>query len=228
MPPDVPLPHPAASPRGDLNFSALAWARRSPNGPRWVSASPVADRGLFLCADTVSQRVYAKHIGSSKFLLGDHGNRPSIHVRSGPERGTGHCFFKARTIGPLKVARSRIEFEPSMKLIIAIVQPSKLDAIKEALTRVEVHRLTVVDCQGFGRQRGQTGSMRGRDYGVNLLRKVQLQIGVNEEFVQPTIDAILEGGRSGDSGEIGDGKIFVLPMDDCVRIRTGERGGEAI
>ena len=70
--------------------------------------------------------------------------------------------------------------------------------------------------------------MRGRDYGVSLLRKVQLQIGVNEEFVQPTIDAILEGGRSGESGEIGDGKIFILPMDDCVRIRTGERGGEAI
>ena len=115
-----------------------------------------------------------------------------------------------------------------MKLIIAIIQPSRLDAVKEALTRVEVHRLTVVDCQGFGRQRGQTSGIRGRDYGVNLLRKVQLQIGVNEEFVQPTIDAILEGGRSSDQGEVGDGKIFVLPMDDCVRIRTGERGGEAI
>jgi len=115
-----------------------------------------------------------------------------------------------------------------MKLIIAIIQPSRLEAVKEALTKVEVHRLTVVDCQGFGRQRGQTVSMRGRDYSVNLLRKVQLQIGVNEEFVQPTIDAILEGGRSGETGEIGDGKIFVLPMDDCVRIRTGERGSEAI
>ena len=63
---------------------------------------------------------------------------------------------------------------------------------------------------------------------VNLLRKVQLQIAVNEEFVQPTIDAILEGGRTAKSGEIGDGKIFVLPMDDCIRIRTGERGSEAI
>lgn len=115
-----------------------------------------------------------------------------------------------------------------MKLIIAIIQPSRLDAVKEALTRVEIHRLTVVDCQGFGRQRGQTSGIRGRDYGVNLLRKVQLQIGVNEEFVQPTIDAILEGGRSSDQGEVGDGKIFVLPMEDCVRIRTGERGSEAI
>ncbi len=115
-----------------------------------------------------------------------------------------------------------------MKLIIAIIQPAKLEAVKEALTQVEVFRLTVMDCQGFGRQKGQTGVHRGHEFGVNLLRKVQLQIAVNEQFVQPTIDAILEGGRSGESGEIGDGKIFVLPMDDCIRIRTGERGSEAI
>ena len=115
-----------------------------------------------------------------------------------------------------------------MKLIIAIIQPTKLDAVKEALTKVDVHRLTVMDCQGFGRQKGQTEVYRGREFSVNLLRKVQLQIAVNEEFVQPTIEAILKGGRSGEAGEIGDGKIFVLPMDDCVRIRTGERGSEAI
>lgn len=115
-----------------------------------------------------------------------------------------------------------------MKLIIAIIQPAKLEAVKEALTRVEVHRLTVLDCQGFGRQKGKTGVYRGHELSVNLLRKVQLQIAVNEEFVQPTIDAVLEGGRTGDHGEIGDGKIFVLPMDDCIRIRTGERGPEAI
>lgn len=116
----------------------------------------------------------------------------------------------------------------AVKLIIAIIQPAKLEAVKEALTRVEVHRLTVLDCQGFGRQKGKTGVYRGHELSVNLLRKVQLQIAVNEEFVQPTIDAVLEGGRSGDRGEIGDGKIFVLPMDDCIRIRTGERGSEAI
>ncbi|QDT09089.1 P-II family nitrogen regulator [Planctomycetes bacterium K23_9] len=115
-----------------------------------------------------------------------------------------------------------------MKLIIAIIQPSKLDAVKKALTDVDVHRLTVVDCQGFGRQKGHTGVYRGHEFSVNLLRKVQLQIAVNEEFVQPTVEAILEGGRSGEAGEIGDGKIFVLPMDDCVRIRTGERGSDAI
>ncbi len=107
-----------------------------------------------------------------------------------------------------------------MKLIIAIIQPNKLEAVKEALTKVEVFRLTVMDCQGFGRQKGQTGVYRGHEFGVNLLRKVQLQIAVNEPFVQPTIDAILEGGRTGETGQIGDGKIFVLPMDDCIRIRT--------
>jgi nitrogen regulatory protein P-II 2 len=115
-----------------------------------------------------------------------------------------------------------------MKLIIAIIQPSKLEAVKAALTEVEVFRLTVMDCQGFGRQKGQTEVYRGHEFAVNLLRKVQLQIAVNEEFVEPTISAIIKGGRSGEKGEIGDGKIFVVPMDDCIRIRTGERGGEAI
>ncbi|QDV71491.1 Nitrogen regulatory protein P-II [Rosistilla carotiformis] len=115
-----------------------------------------------------------------------------------------------------------------MKLIIAIVQPDKLEAIKKALTEVEVFRLTVVDCQGFGRQKGQTGVYRGHEFSVTLLRKVQLQIAVNDEFVQPTVDAILAGGRTGQQGQIGDGKVFILPMDDCVRIRTGERGSEAI
>jgi len=115
-----------------------------------------------------------------------------------------------------------------MKLIIAIIQPNKLEAVKEALTEVEVFRLTVMDCQGFGRQKGQTEVYRGHEFTVNLLRKVQLQIAVNDEFVQPTVDAILKAGRSGEKGEIGDGKIFVLPMDECVRIRTGERGADAI
>ncbi|MGY8767802.1 MAG: P-II family nitrogen regulator [Pirellulales bacterium] len=115
-----------------------------------------------------------------------------------------------------------------MKLVIAIVQPSRLEAVKEALTEVEVFRLTVMDCQGFGRQKGQTEAYRGHEFTVNLLRKVQLQIAVNDEFVEPTVEAVIKGARSSDKGEIGDGKIFVVPMDDCVRIRTGERGSEAI
>jgi nitrogen regulatory protein P-II 2 len=115
-----------------------------------------------------------------------------------------------------------------MKLIIAIIQPSRLEAVKNALTEVEVFRLTVMDVQGFGRQKGHTEVYRGHEFSVNLLRKVQLQIAVNDEFVEPTIEAIIKGGRSGTTGEIGDGKIFVLPLEDCIRIRTGERGHEAI
>lgn len=115
-----------------------------------------------------------------------------------------------------------------MKLIIGIIQPSRLEAVKQALTEVEVFRLTVMDVQGFGRQKGQTETYRGREFAVNLVRKVQLQIAVNEEFVEPTINAIIKGGRTGEGGEIGDGKIFVLPLEDCIRIRTGERGPEAI
>ncbi len=115
-----------------------------------------------------------------------------------------------------------------MKLIIAIIQPSQLEAVKEALSEVEVFRLTVMDVQGFGRQKGQTEVYRGHELTINLLRKVQLQIAVNDQFVEPTIDAIIKGGRSDETGKIGDGKIFVLPLDDCIRIRTGERGGDAI
>ena len=115
-----------------------------------------------------------------------------------------------------------------MKLIIAIIQPNRLEAVKAALADKEVFRLTVMDVQGFGRQKGQTEVYRGHEFTVNLLRKVQLMIAVNEEFLEPTIDAIVQGGRTGEKGQIGDGKIFVLPMEDCIRIRTGERGGEAI
>ena len=115
-----------------------------------------------------------------------------------------------------------------MKLIIAIIQPSRLEAVKAALSEVEVFRLTIMDVQGFGRQKGHAEVFRGHEVAVNLLRKVQLQIAVNDEFVEPTIEAIIKGGRTGKTGEIGDGKVFVLPLEDCIRIRTGERGQEAI
>ncbi len=115
-----------------------------------------------------------------------------------------------------------------MKLILAIIQPSKLDAVKAALNKVQVFRLTVVDVQGFGRQKGQSEIYRGHEFTVNMLRKVQLQIAVNEDFVEPTVNAIIEAARTGDEGRIGDGKIFILPLEDVVRIRTGERGPEAI
>lgn len=116
-----------------------------------------------------------------------------------------------------------------MKLIIAIIQPTKLEAVKNALSQVEVFRLTVDDVQGFGRQKGYTDTAdRGHEFTANLLRKVELKIAVNDDFVEPTINAILQAGRTGPDGKIGDGKIFILPLDDCIRIRTGERGPEAI
>ena len=87
-----------------------------------------------------------------------------------------------------------------MKLIIAIIQPNKLEDVKAALTDVEVFRLTVMDCQGFGRQKGQTEVYRGHEFTVNLMRKVQLQIAVNDNFVEPTINAILKGRPHGRQG----------------------------
>jgi nitrogen regulatory protein P-II 1 len=115
-----------------------------------------------------------------------------------------------------------------MKMIEAIIQPSKLEAVKEALNEVEVVRLTISDVQGFGRQKGHTEIYRGHEYTVNLLRKVKIEIAVNEDFVEPTVAAIIKAGRTGEEGKVGDGKIFILPLHDCIRIRTGERGSEAI
>lgn len=115
-----------------------------------------------------------------------------------------------------------------MKMIEAIIQPSKLESVKDALNEVEVVRMTICDVQGFGRQKGHTEIYRGHEYTVNLLRKVKIQIAVNEEFVEPTVQAILKAARSGDEGKVGDGKIFIMPLEDCIRIRTGERGPEAI
>lgn len=116
-----------------------------------------------------------------------------------------------------------------MKWIIAIIQPHRLEAVKQCLTEVEVFRLTVADVQGYGRQKGHTEYFRGQPMQVNLIRKVRLDIGVNDDFVQPTINAIIKGARSGVSGkgQVGDGKIFVLPVEEAIRIRTGE-GGKAV
>lgn len=115
-----------------------------------------------------------------------------------------------------------------MRYIIAIIQPSRIEAVKESLSKVDVFRLTVSDVQGLGRQKGHTEVYRGHEYQVQLVRKVKLEIAVNDEFVEPTIEAIIRASRTGDEGKIGDGKIFVLPLEDVIRIRTGERGGEAI
>ncbi|MCX7927780.1 MAG: P-II family nitrogen regulator [Candidatus Omnitrophica bacterium] len=112
-----------------------------------------------------------------------------------------------------------------MKLIIAIIQPDKLDDVKEELYRAEVNLLTVSEVMGHGRQKGYTEIYRGVKETGNLLRKIRLEIAVNENFVEPTIKAIIRGAKT---GEIGDGKIFVLDLKECIRIRTEERGPTAI
>ena len=112
-----------------------------------------------------------------------------------------------------------------MKLIIAIIQPSKLEAVKEELYAREVNLLTVSEVLGHGRQKGVTEIYRGAKETGNLLRKVRLEIAVNESFVESTVQAIIKGAKT---GETGDGKIFILDLKECVRIRTEERGGVAI
>ncbi len=112
-----------------------------------------------------------------------------------------------------------------MKLIIAYIQPEKLNDVKEALRAAEVHKMSVTNALGCGQQRGYHESYRGVDIEVNLLKKVRLEIAVNEDFVRPTVDAIIRGART---GKIGDGKIFILDLTECIRIRTGETGRDAI
>lgn len=113
-----------------------------------------------------------------------------------------------------------------MKMIVAIIQPDRLEEVREALTSNEITRLTVSRCTGHGRHE-DTELYRGSVVTPDLFPKVRLEIAVNDAFVQPTIDAILAGARHGD-GRSGDGKIFILPLEQIIRISTNEQGGEAI
>jgi nitrogen regulatory protein P-II 2 len=112
-----------------------------------------------------------------------------------------------------------------MKIVVAIIQPYRLDDVLKELYKSEVNLVTVSEVLGHGRQMGVTEVYRGHKEMGNLLRKIRLEIAVNDTFVQPTIDAIITGGKT---GEVGDGKIFVYNLEECVRIRTEERGSTAI
>ncbi len=112
-----------------------------------------------------------------------------------------------------------------MKYVIAIIQPYRLDEVKEELYKTNINLITVSEVLGHGRQGGVTEIYRGLKETGNLLRKLKLEIAVNEEFLEPCLQAITKGART---GELGDGKIFVYDLDECVRIRTGERGKPAI
>jgi nitrogen regulatory protein P-II 1 len=118
-----------------------------------------------------------------------------------------------------------IERNSVMKLIIAIIQPYRLEQVKEELYKEEVNLITVNEVLGHGRQKGITEVYRGFKETGNLMRKIRLEIAVNDNFVEPTIRAITKGAQT---RKMGDGKIFVLNLEECIRIRTSERGGEAI
>ena len=112
-----------------------------------------------------------------------------------------------------------------MKLIIAIIKPFKLEEVKEALTAIEVEGMTVTEVKGFGRQKGHTEIYRGSEYTVDFLPKVKLEIAVADDILDKVVTTIAKAAKT---GKIGDGKIFVIPLDDVLRIRTDERGDAAV
>jgi nitrogen regulatory protein P-II 1 len=112
-----------------------------------------------------------------------------------------------------------------MKLVITYIQPHKLNDVKQALYKADVFKMSVTNALGCGEQLGFEESYRGIKFEVNLLKKVRIEIAVNDNFVDGTVNAIIEGAKT---GKIGDGKIFVLDLAECIRIRTGEKGNDAI
>ncbi len=112
-----------------------------------------------------------------------------------------------------------------MKLVIAIIKPFKLEEVKEALTKIEIEGMTVTEVKGFGRQKGHTEIYRGSEYTVDFLPKVKLEIAVSDDTLDKVVTTIAKAAKT---GKIGDGKIFVVPMDDVLRIRTDERGDDAV
>ena len=112
-----------------------------------------------------------------------------------------------------------------MKIVMAVIKPFKLDEVRDALTGVGVHGLTVTEVKGYGRQKGHTEIYRGTEYAVNFLPKVKIEVAVDSDQVDQVVDAITGAAKT---GQIGDGKIFVIPLDHAVRIRTGESDGAAL
>ncbi len=112
-----------------------------------------------------------------------------------------------------------------MKMIVAVIKPFKLDEVKDALTNIGIYGMTVTEVKGFGRQKGHTELYRGAEYVIDFLPKLKIEVAVDDAQVEKVVEAITQAART---GRIGDGKIFILPVDDVIRIRTGERGPEAI
>jgi nitrogen regulatory protein P-II 1 len=115
-----------------------------------------------------------------------------------------------------------------MKMVIAVIQPTKLSEVREALARIGVERMTVCDAHGYGQQRGRTQMYRGNEYKTNLLRKIALEIMVNDDFLDRTIETLTSVARTGEQGNIGDGKIFVVPAVETIDICHAQRGPGAV
>jgi nitrogen regulatory protein P-II 1 len=118
--------------------------------------------------------------------------------------------------------------DSAVKLLLAVIQPPKLSAVRQAREKIGVERMTVCDAHGYARQKGQTVTYRGNEYKTNLLRKIVLEIVVNDDFLERTVDVLANIARTGPLGNIGDGKIFVLPVDETIRIGETTRGKEAV
>jgi nitrogen regulatory protein P-II 2 len=115
--------------------------------------------------------------------------------------------------------------QPVMKLVIAIIKPFKLEEVRDALTAIGIHGMTVTECKGYGRQKGHTEIYRGAEYAINFLPKMKIEVAVDSKQVDKTIEAITTAAKT---GQIGDGKIFVTPIEQALRIRTGETDVDAL
>ncbi len=146
-----------------------------------------------------------------------------VFVRMVPAKGAR--FFgnpHAQTRNCAKQARPGKE---AMKLVIAVIKPFKLDEVREALTRIGIHGMTVAEVKGYGRQKGHTEIYRGAEYAVNFLPKLRLEVAIASEQLDQVMEALAAAART---GQIGDGKIFVTPIEQAVRIRTGETDVDAL
>jgi nitrogen regulatory protein P-II 1 len=151
-------------------------------------------------------------------------SRPLLHIfQIGMDRAAWRGGTRAH-VGRCKWARDQETSQP-MKKIEAIIKPFKLDEVKEALHEVGLQGITVIEAKGFGRQKGHTELYRGAEYVVDFLPKVKIEVVVDDDMLERAVDAIL---RAAHTGRIGDGKIFITPVEEAIRVRTGERGKDAI
>jgi nitrogen regulatory protein P-II 2 len=147
---------------------------------------------------------------------------PAVRGPVRPDHGIIAAFDDDRAADR---ARTRDEQEPAMKMVVAIIKPFKLDDVREALSEAGVNGITVTEVKGFGRQKGHTELYRGAEYVVDFLPKIKLEVAVADDQVERVTEAILNAAKS---GKIGDGKIFVMPLETVIRIRTGELDNDAL